>query len=221
MEQPKSINRFTIIMALVAGFCDTLTFVSGHSIFSAHVTGNFIVFAAQVVSGAGVSDYLKLLTFPVFIIAVIMGGRLIDRGRPILLMEGIILVIAGLLPVFISTDRFSADRIIYTQVMLTVFAMGLQNAFGKINANTTYGPTTMMTGNVTQAALSLGNLILGKKEDHLPAIDTLRKISINICSFLTGCLLAAIAAHYIGLKGLIIPGIGIVVCYLMQRETSE
>jgi len=40
----KNINRFTLLLALVA---DTATFMGANGTFSAHVTGNFIVFAAQ------------------------------------------------------------------------------------------------------------------------------------------------------------------------------
>ena len=43
--------------------------------------------------------------------------------------------------------------------MLTVFALALQNTFGRLFPKETHGPTTMMTGNVTQASLDLGNLL--------------------------------------------------------------
>jgi len=43
----KNINRFTLLLALVAGYSDTATFMGANGTFSAHVTGNFIVFAAQ------------------------------------------------------------------------------------------------------------------------------------------------------------------------------
>jgi len=78
-----------------------------------------------------------------------------------------------------------------------------------------------MTSNVTQAALSLGNWILGKQEDRVAAADVFWKISINIFSFLTGCLLAAIAARFIGLIGLIIPGLGMVACYFLQKKNLK
>jgi len=59
-----NINWVTFLLAWVAGFCDTTTFVAGDSVFSAHVTGNFIVFAAQVASENNpISSWLKLLTF--------------------------------------------------------------------------------------------------------------------------------------------------------------
>ena len=75
MKAQRQINTFTLLLAAVAGFCDTATFVSGDSIFSAHVTGNFIVFAAQVIVGTEENAWIKLVTFPVFIIAVIIGDR--------------------------------------------------------------------------------------------------------------------------------------------------
>ena len=105
----------------------------------------------------------------------------------------------------------------YTVAMTTVFAMGLQNAFGKLYAKETHGPTTMMTGNVTQASLDLGNLI----KNGLKDADTLlsfKKQLVTILGFLAGCFLGAIAGKYFGLGTLVIPGIAIVVCYFYHRE---
>ena len=50
---------------------------------------------------------------------------------------------------------FDTMVIIYLVVLITVFGMGLQSAFGKLFATETYGSTTMITGNVTQAAIEL------------------------------------------------------------------
>lgn len=79
----------------------------------------------------------------------------------------------------------------YAVVMATVFAMGLQNAFGKLYAKETYGPTTMMTGNVTQASLDFGNLLKNGFKDP-DAIISLKKQMITIFGFLTGCFLGAL-----------------------------
>ena len=71
MERPKTIVYITILLAITAGYCDTVTFVSVNELFSAHVTGNFIVFAYDIIKHADTEAWLKLLSFPVFILAVI------------------------------------------------------------------------------------------------------------------------------------------------------
>ncbi|WPQ64773.1 YoaK family protein [Chitinophaga sancti] len=217
MEEPKhSIHWVTFMLSWVAGFCDTVTFVSGGSIFSAHVTGNFITFAAQMVSGKQSGDWVKLITFPTFVAAVMIGGwlaRVLVRKYRIMLVESVLLILTGVLAMFLP---LMSSFMLYLLVFMVVVAMGLQNAFGKLFAKETHGPTTMMTGNVTQAALDLGNLVLtGFKEPA--ALQSLRNVSILIGGFLLGCLMGAVMARYLGLTSIIGPGVAICICYLMRE----
>lgn len=212
MDSGKSAALATLILTAIAGFCDTATFVAGNAIFSAHVTGNFVVFAARVANGQDASAYVKLITFPVFIVAVITGGWLIRRQYPILMIQGCLLAIAGIMAwqiPFIGTTGI---------VMLTVFAMGLQNAFGKTFAKATYGPTTMMTGNVTQASLDLGTLLLHKTEDLSATRQSLKRIGITIGGFLIGCVGGALLGKYMGLACLVLPGVALLLCYFAVQE---
>ncbi|HEY0175132.1 MAG TPA: YoaK family protein, partial [Pedobacter sp.] len=80
MEQERKIWYVTILLTVVAGYCDTVTFVAADNIFSAHVTGNFIVFAYQIVKGSDLNAWVKLLTFPVFILSVITGAWIAGKA---------------------------------------------------------------------------------------------------------------------------------------------
>jgi uncharacterized membrane protein YoaK (UPF0700 family) len=204
-------SRITFLLAWVAGFCDTATFVAGDGIFSAHVTGNFVVFAAQVIdSSANLGSWIKLLTFPVFILAVMTGGLMIDRTNnknSILLTEALLLLLCGLAAVLVLPEVII--------IMAATFAMGLQNAFGKLFAKETHGPTTMMTGNVTQISLDFGNLIRGKQNPG--TITGIRKQLIVIGGFLAGCVMGAVLAQWQGLWTLLIPGIAIAACYWQNK----
>jgi len=212
MDSGKSVALATLILTAVAGFCDTATFVAGNAIFSAHVTGNFVVFAAQVARGQDASAYIKLITFPVFIVAVITGGWLIRKQYPILMIQGWLLVLTGIMawqaPLWGTTGI----------VMMTVFAMGLQNAFGKTFAKATHGPTTMMTGNVTQASLDLGTLIFNSGTDKAATYQSLKRIGITIGGFLIGCVSGALLGKYIGLACLVLPGVAMLLCYFAVHE---
>ena len=220
METQKNIWYVTLLLTIIAGYCDTVTFVAADSIFSAHVTGNFIVFAYQIIKGSDIHAWIKLLTFPIFIFAVIVGGRIALKSinhYTILFWEGVILIVTGIASYIFGYFGIFSQWAMYTVAMTTVFAMGLQNAFGKLYAKETHGPTTMMTGNVTQASLDLGNLI----KNGLKDADTLlsfKKQLVTILGFLAGCFLGAIAGKYFGLGTLVIPGIAIVVCYFYHRE---
>ncbi len=225
IEQKHSIGWVTFLLSWVAGFCDTATFVEGDSIFSAHVTGNFIVFAAQVSSGAGNADsWIKLITFPVFVLAVMAGGWLVEKTNhkyKILLTEGLLLIICGLIGIFFSFKPGPMEKVyLYLIVMATVFALGLQNAFGKLFAKETHGPTTMMTGNVTQASLDLGSLIRKGWRKEEVSLLSFKKQIITIGGFLTGCIAGAILARWLGISSIIIPGVAIVICYLQGIATT-
>lgn len=210
------------LLAMVAGFCDTATFVAGRSIFSAHVTGNFVVFAAQLatVSRDGAA-WTRLLTFPVFVAAVMAGGWVVERAehkRSILLVEGLVLIGAGVvavcLPLFSGADR---EIVVFGIVLAAVVGMGLQNAYGKLFAKETLGPTTMMTGNVTQAALSLGAVIRkGRNADEAVRAD-LKGERIIIGAFFAGCLVGGVLAMWLGLGVIVIPGLAMTTCYWWER----
>ncbi|HEX8016666.1 MAG TPA: YoaK family protein [Flavobacterium sp.] len=220
MEIQKNIWYVTLLLTMIAGYCDTVTFVAADSIFSAHVTGNFIVFAYQIIKGSDVHAWIKLLTFPIFIFAVIVGGRIALRSvnrYTILFWEGIILVLCGIASYVFGYLEIFSEWTMYTVAMTTVFAMGLQNAFGKLFAKETHGPTTMMTGNVTQASLDLGNLLKNGTNDA-DSLLSFKKQLVTIFGFLTGCFLGAVAGKYFGLTTLLLPGVAMIICYWYHRN---
>jgi uncharacterized membrane protein YoaK (UPF0700 family) len=97
--------------------------------------------------------------------------------------------------------------------------MGLQNAFGKLYAKETHGPTTMMTGNVTQASLDLG--IVLRKGISAETASALKKQLFLIGGFLLGCLLGALLSSKFGLDSVILPGIAILISYAIILKTSR
>lgn len=221
VEYHPNIGWTTVLLAAVAGFCDTATFVGGESIFSAHVTGNFIFFAAQFASASkNPSGWVRLLTFPVFVVAVMTGGWVAERARrknSILFFEGIVLMLAGIAAILLPKLKgLDMQVIIYLVVLTTTFGMGLQNAFGKLFARSTYGPTTMMTGNVTQAALEMGNLIRQRGNADEASWVSFKRLRITIGAFLTGCVIGGVLSIQMGLGTILIPGLAITICYLQE-----
>jgi uncharacterized membrane protein YoaK (UPF0700 family) len=219
MKQVQNVWFFTLLLSSIAGYCDTATFVAADHIFSAHVTGNFIVFAYQMVNHADIYSWVKLITLPVFIISVISGGWIVSKTSDrylLLLSEGILLAFSGLAAVLYQMYSHP-EWMVYIVVMFVVFAMGLQNAFGKLFSKETHGPTTMMTGNVTQAALDIGSLYRSKFGDASIKLS-LKKNVATVGGFLTGCLLGAILAKRTGLCAIALPGILLVLYYVSIRE---
>jgi len=223
-EKHDKIWFVTLVLTIIAGYCDAITFVAADKIFSAHVTGNFIVFAYQMVKGSDGDAWIKLLTFPVFMLAVMAGGWIAGRfsSRHFLLYcEGIILIIGGIIAYSLGyIENAAITWPMYLITMIIVFAMGLQNAFGKLFAKETYGPTTMMTGNVTQFALDI-RLFLGSGFKNADFRTAIGKGMVTLGGFLTGSILGAYVAKLFGLAGIILPGIAMVICYYYTRSAEE
>ncbi|WP_418124454.1 YoaK family protein [Chryseobacterium sp. PTM-20240506] len=220
MEVKHNIGFVTLLLTMIAGYCDTVTFVAADALFSAHVTGNFIVFAYQFVKGSDIHAWVKLLTFPVFILAVMAGGKIAGKvinHYTLLFWEGTLLFLAGIIVAVLSYYGTFSEVMMYTVAIMTVFAMGLQNAFGKLYAKETHGPTTMMTGNVTQASLDFGTL-LSSGFQHPEAWASLKKQLVTILGFLIGCFLGAYAGKQFGLETLILPGLAMIICYFYHRK---
>jgi len=213
----------TLVLTIVAGYCDSVTFVASDKIFSAHVTGNFIVFAYQLVKGADGDAWIKLLTFPVFMLSVIAGGWIAARVAKnyfLLLCEGIILMVAAAIAYFMGyIENGELTRPMYFVTMLIVFAMGFQNAFGKLYAKETFGPTTMMTGNVTQFALDMRAFYTSGFSDTEFLLGV-KKGLITLGGFLAGCVLGAFFGKVFGLVSVLIPGVAMVVCYYFTKPLT-
>jgi len=219
----RHIGFVTLVLTAIAGYCDTITFIAADRLFSAHVTGNFIVFAYQLVKGAEGDAWIKLMTFPVFMLSVMVGGWTAARFANkhfILFCEGLVLLISGAAAWSLGyVENAEITWPMYLVVMLIVFAMGLQNAFGKLFAKETHGPTTMMTGNVTQLALDIRGLFVTRFKNP-DFVSGLNKGLITVGGFLIGCVLGAYVGKLFGLVGVVLPGIAMVICYYYTKPSA-
>jgi uncharacterized membrane protein YoaK (UPF0700 family) len=200
------------LLSFNGGFVDTAGFLGLQGLFTAHVTGNFVTLAATVVMGThGV--IAKLIALPEFIVVVALarlaGSALRKRGmdalRPLLIAKVIFLlaffVLAVALGPFADSDAPPA--------LLTGFAgiaaMAIQNAVQRVHF-ASIPPTTLMTGNTTQAVLDAVDLIRGVEGDNAPAVRarfarTLR----GILWFAGGCAVAAALYYWVGFWCLAVP----------------
>lgn len=217
--------RTGLLLSFVAGFCDTATFVGAHGIFSAHVTGNFVLFAVSVVQGAEEVDFLKLLLFIPFLVSILLVARL-SRTSLHRKLESSMLVLAGLL-LFASGVGFAAgiplSRGLWNEanflLSLPVVAMGIQNAVYKI-LYPTEPMTTVMTGNVIQAALeTVGYGVT--PTSGLARKNRIRSTLRLVFGFASGCLAGAWAVHRWALAALIIPALLLVSLGALHHFTEN
>lgn len=205
-------NRVAILLSILGGYVDTLSFLSLQGLFAAHVTGNFVTLGAALVLGSG-GVTAKLLALPVFCLAIIVTRLLTHslnkRGRaslPVMLclMLALFVAAAGLafgFGPFLSGDRWPA----LATGMVLVSAMAIQNGAQRIHLPQ-IPPSTLMTGSTTQAMLDIADLMAGKAGDETAVLrGRFVRLGTSILSFAFGCAAAAVLVHFAGPAGYILP----------------
>jgi uncharacterized membrane protein YoaK (UPF0700 family) len=212
------------LLSFVAAFVDTCGFVGLFQLFTAHVTGNFVLMGAALVNRQG--DVLaKLLAFPVFIVAVAFTVLVADamqrRGRsrvgPLLWVEAALLATAALLAFLVGPLHAANGGRTLAIGMTMVLAMGLQNALMRLDL-AALPPTTVMTGNVTQATI---DLMLLWREDGAPrevARGRLRRMAGPILAFLLGAAGGAGGYALLGFTSLLLPA---AICAIIARRCAR
>jgi uncharacterized membrane protein YoaK (UPF0700 family) len=200
------------LLSFNAGFVDTAGFLGLQGLFTAHVTGNFVTVGAALVFGThGV--VAKLLALPEFVlvlaVARLVGGALrkrnVDALRVLLIAKVMFLlaffILAVTLGPFPDSDAPAA--------LLTGFAgvagMAIQNGVQRVHY-TTMPPTTLMTGNTTQAALDAVDLWRPEPGTDVAAVRArLMRTLRGIVWFAAGCGLAAVLYYFVGFWCLAVP----------------
>jgi uncharacterized membrane protein YoaK (UPF0700 family) len=209
------------LLSFVAAFVDTCGFVGLFQLFTAHVTGNFVLMGAALVNRRG--DVLaKLVAFPVFILAVALTVVVADvlrrRGRSrvgtLLWAEAMLLAAAALLPFLVGSPQEADDVRTLVIGMTMVLAMGLQNAQMRLDL-AALPPTTVMTGNVTQVTVDVMALWREDGAQREIARDRLRRMAGPIVAFLIGAASGAGGYAVMGFTSLLLPA---AVCAVIARR---
>ena len=208
------------LLSFVAGYADTTTFICANRLFSAHVTGNFVVFVFSLVTNAHLSAWMNLFSFPCFVAAVAASSWIVNYSKypgNVLRIEAMLLLVVGIIAVILKLLSIETSFLIFLLAMVIVFAMGLQNGFGKLYPQTTYSATTIMTGNVTQLTLDLMR--------HLRPVSRsaeltrgLRRQGRVIAFFFIGCLTGGVVSHFAGLTAIILPGMIMLYFWTMRKK---
>lgn len=201
------------MLSFVAGYADTSTFVGADGLFSAHVTGNFVVFAYDIVTDQIALSWLKLISVPVFIVSIIFSSLLIQDTdiskkniNRLLNIEGRLLITAGGMTYLYRYENMAAVLKVIIPLLI-VFSLGLQNAYGRFSAKEILAPTTVMTGNVTQLFIDITHhLRFRNHEEHELRLKIVKGTYV-ILSFLAGCISGGLITKSIGLSSIVFAGI--------------
>jgi uncharacterized membrane protein YoaK (UPF0700 family) len=207
----------SMILSFVAGYADTSTFVGADGLFSAHITGNFVVFAYDMVTNQMSLSWIKLVSFPVFILSVIFSTLIIDdadmykkSANRLLIIEGFLLISAGVMTYFCRYENTAGiSKVIIS--MLVVFALGLQNAYGRFSMKEILAPTTVMTGNVTQLFIDMTRYFKFRGPRRHEFTGGIAKGVYVILPFLMGCISGGVITKCIGLRSAVFAGILILI----------
>lgn len=204
-------------LAFVAGFVDVVGFVALFGLFTAHVTGNFVLIGAEIVH-AGVGVVAKLFALPVFIVAVIAvrfivlayEKRAASPLRCLLLLQAALLLAfmaAGLcIQPVVDPDALPA----VATGLVGVAAMAVQNGTGRLVLGN-HAPTTIMTGNTTQAVIDAVDILRlpAGSEPRKAAADRFRRMAPALAAFAAGAILGAVGYRFGSFWCLAVPGIAL------------
>ncbi|MRW86023.1 DUF1275 domain-containing protein [Pseudoduganella sp. FT26W] len=194
-------------LGFLAGYVDTLGFVGLFGLFTAHVTGNFVLIGRALIEPSQ-SIFIKLLVFPVFILFVAL-TRLAtvhwDRSGGKTLRNSFLFQLAMMAATVICA--WQAAPVVEASAPLTLLtgslcagAMAIQNAYGKLLLGKT-SATTVMTGNVTGLVIELVDSLRGDPE----AIGRCKKLTWPVLAFAAGCMSGGVAFVTFGFHGLLLP----------------
>ncbi|HEY1506377.1 MAG TPA: YoaK family protein [Stellaceae bacterium] len=197
-------GRLPPLLSVIAGMVDLTGFFTLGNIFTAHITGNLVLSAAAVVRG-GPLNLAQMFAIPVFMFAV-SATWLIARtcgrhGLPLvrLLLEAQFLLLAVVL-IFSILTKPSTDPHGLTAgitAMIAVAAMACQYALLRL-ALPKVVSTAVMTGNLTNAVLSLMEAVSRRGSLAAADMERLRGSLRLLFGFLIGCLVAAGAVSFGG-----------------------
>jgi uncharacterized membrane protein YoaK (UPF0700 family) len=214
-----------LAMGFLAGYVDTLGFAALFGLFTAHVTGNFILLAIALAAPAHLSQPLKLLAFPAFILGV-AAARLLVAGcerrgvaaiKPAYLLQLVLLLgfmVCGILAEPLGT---SATGLAIAAGMLGAAAMGAHSATSRLLL-AHLAPTSMMTGNVTQLVIDTVDRLRGVADAANG--ERIAKFFWLIIAFALGCGAAAFGYMAAGFAALAVP-VAILAVYLWLREPIQ
>jgi uncharacterized membrane protein YoaK (UPF0700 family) len=205
-----------VLMALVGGFLDAYTFVSRDGVFANAQTGNFVLLGVEMAQGEFKQAFLHIPPILAFILGAAVaetlklwqGRRLFQApGRAVLLLEMVLLLIVGFLPVEIPNMFITIIIAFVASIQFSTF-----RKLSKWNYN-----TTTVTGNLlttTKAAYSA--IFIHDQEGADQAI----RFIIVLSSFLLGALVGTVSTFNFEAKAIWIAA-GILAIVIVLFTTSR
>ncbi len=216
------------LLSFNGGFVDTATFLGLQGLFVSHVTGNFVTLGAALVLGShGVIG--KLLALPEFVLVVALtrlaGAALRKRALPVLRIllaaEAVLLLAFFALAVTFGPFANPDTPIALFAGFAGIAAMALQNALQRVHFASA-PPTTIMTGNTTQATIDAVDLLVAPEPEKVPQTRArFARVALSIVYFAAGCAASATLFWLVGFWCLALAVVVGVAAAVMRIETAS
>ena len=225
MNEPRHVQTQGMALGFFAGYVDTLGFLALFGLFTAHVTGNFILIGAALADPSRSSILLKFLAFPAFIagvaaariLVVLVEKRQTLALRPALLLELALLLGFMFFGLAATPVGSEAGPLAMASGLLGAAAMGAHSAISRLLLGH-LAPTSMMTGNVTQIVIDAVDLLRGADD---PGLKTrFAKFLWPLLSFAIGCIAAAFGYLWFGFAALALPVLILVGLLVAERPQA-
>lgn len=217
------------LLSFIGGYVDTFGFIALFGLFTAHITGNFVLMGAMLVNPMQ-GGLLKLLAFPAFLLGVAVSRIIVldyeQRQKSplkiLFIVQAILLIgfmTAGLMaPLPLVSDTELAA--IFAG-MLGAAAMAIQSAGGRTTlAGIVH--TTVMTGNVTHMIIDITDTLYSKNEElKARAKARLRQLTPAVSAFFIGALCAAGGYLNFGYWSVLLPILMLLVLVLCPHGWLE
>ncbi|MDO8038315.1 YoaK family protein [Janthinobacterium sp. SUN137] len=226
MDQPPHSRLFGTSLGFLAGYVDTLGFIALFGLFTAHVTGNFVLIGAALADASRASILLKFLAFPAFIAGVAVTRLMVlaveRRAGPSLTLAMLLqwALLAGFMVFGCLAEPIGKDVSSMAMVagLLGTAAMGVHSATSRLLL-AHLAPTSMMTGNVTQIVIDTVDVLRGAADGATHA--RCGKFFWPLLAFALGAIAAAFAYLAFGFVALAVPLILLGALIVVQQRSGR
>ncbi|WP_382304013.1 YbhB/YbcL family Raf kinase inhibitor-like protein [Herbiconiux sp. UC225_62] len=221
-------NRALVIptsLSLIAGVTDVTSWLLLGGFFSAHVTGNVVVVAADLVTGAP-PDVVAMLAIPVFILttalATVVARRIGSQSPHVTSVlfgaQAAFLVAAGALSFTTHASAHPRSAMAIVIGICAVCAMATQNAYLHIVPPRALS-TAVMTGNLVAATVAATDIL--RTRGHAPGAAARWTASWPLLAgFVGGCLIGAAGATLFSDQAALIPALLAVTLLAIHQITK-
>ena len=188
-------------LSFVAGLVDTTTFVTLAGLFSAHITGNLVVLAADLAASRPIG-VAAVLAIPTFIVVTAIATILHERARTnsetavgwFLGVQCVLIVATATLGILTHASTEPASFAGVATGLLAVAAMATQNSLLQLTQSPAPS-TAVMTGNLVLATIALTQIVLRRRSPDPVTIKKWRSHWPLLAGFFVGCLIAGVVCR--------------------------